>query len=70
MAHPNDASLHITLGRFLRDALTDKMERLIRKPDERTAGYIDALRDVQRSMNDGEPIPLEFPPTTQEPPRG
>ncbi len=62
MAHPSDATLQITVGRAIEEMLVDKIERLIRKPDERTAGYIDALRDVQRIMSGGEPPRL--PPTT------
>ena len=67
MAHPNDAALRITLGRYLDEMLTDKVERLIRKPDERIAGYIDAVRDVQRFILGGAELPhIELPPPTQE----
>jgi hypothetical protein len=67
MPHPSDASLHLTLGRAIDEMLVDKIERLIRKPDERTAGYIDALRDIQRLMNGGDVPPLDFTtPPTQE----
>ncbi len=67
MAHPNDAALRLTLGRHIDQMLTEKVERLIRKPDERTAGYIDALRDIQRIMLGGEPPPIVLPtPPTQE----
>lgn len=72
MAHPNDATLRIVLGRQIEEALHDKIVELIRKPNERSAGYIEALHDVQRMMNNGELPPLEFhhPSTTQERPRG
>jgi hypothetical protein len=70
MAHPNDASLRLTLGRGIAEALRYRVERLIQKPNERDAGYIDALRDVQRMMNDGELPDFDYAsPATQEPPR-
>lgn len=67
MAHPSDAALHLTLGRDIEQIIRDKIERLIRKPDERTAGYIDALRDVQRMMNGGDLPDLDY--RTTHPPQ-
>lgn len=64
MAHPSDATLQITVGRLIDEALAEKVERLIHKPDERTAGYIQALRDVQSWMSGDAPRPVRLPPTT------
>lgn len=62
MAHPNDATLQLTLGRGIRELHQRKVEELIRKPTERSAGYIDALRDVLRIMYDGQmPDDLDQP---------
>lgn len=70
MPRPNDASLRLTLGSMIGQALRLRVERLISKPNERDAGYIDALRDVQRMMNDGELPDFDYAsPPTQEPPR-
>lgn len=65
MAHPSDAALHITLGRDIDIMVEDRVLRLIREPTERNAGYIEALRDVQRMML-GEPPIVKLPPPTQE----
>lgn len=66
MAHPSDVTLRMTLGRQIDQMLAEKVERLVRKPEERTAGYIDALRDVQAIMNGGERVPLPSISPTQE----
>lgn len=59
MAHPSDAALHLTLGRNVEQMIADKTAMLIKAPTERTAGYIQALQDVQRILNGGElPTPI------------
>ncbi len=57
----------MTLGREILKLHNDKIERLIKSPNERAAGYIDALRDVMRVMNGGEMPDFDYPPPTQEP---
>lgn len=59
MAHPSDATLRLKLDTELRRVLNGKVESLIRQPSERTAGYIQAIRDVVSIMNGGE-IPSDL----------
>lgn len=61
MAHPTDAALHLTVGRAIEEQLALRIEQLIANPSERTAGYIQALRDVQSLMNGGVPLPIPVP---------
>lgn len=61
MAHPTDEALHLTVGRSIEQQLLAKVESLIIQPSERTAGYIQALQDVQALMNGGTPLPTPVP---------
>lgn len=61
MAHPTDQALHLTVGRQIAERLAFKVDQLISDPNPRTAGYIEALLDVQTLMNGGEQLPLPVP---------
>lgn len=61
MSHPTDEALRLTVGREIDKRIAQKVDSLVAHPTERTAGYIQALQDVQALMNGGEPIPLPTP---------